>query len=250
MCLPNVKPSSGVHCDFVLTIPGTTGHAISCRLSFGDVLLGVGITAAAGIPAFQLGASLYLGDACFLQDNATKKWSRNPSFDGCVSAVAYVGFHPTDPTQMFVYAAFEGFTVSNIVNTFMPDCGWCKTGMPQAVKDSGFPNVMKDGTNGSNPKFSYSGSPAGTVTDTGLTIPGGVAMKGEVGGRFLCMLQLRLWVLCCSMQVRWSPPGSQLTSSTGMIACFLGQHPRLHDPVGIYREPIPTSEGAFGDGPH
>lgn len=151
-------------------------------LALGDLQLAVGITAALGVPSFEMGASVYLGTSCFEQDPATKRWTKKYPIEGCVSAKAYFGFHPTDPSQIYAFAAFSGLTVGNIIETFAPDSvkSWARDSLPQSIKDSGFPSEMKDGTVGENPTFSYSGSPFGTVTKTGLAIPGGVSMKGEL----------------------------------------------------------------------
>lgn len=46
-----------------------------------------------------------------------------------------------------INAAFSGFTVGNVTSsTFVPANvkTWCRTGLLQAVKDSGFPNNMSE----------------------------------------------------------------------------------------------------------
>lgn len=136
-------------------------------LSMGDAQIGLGITAALGLPAFELGASIYLGEECFSRDPATKRYHRSP--DGaCFTAAGYIGFNPADPQDNYLYVAYEGLTVMNMVKVFAPRSvsDWCEKNLPQAIKDTGYPRVLKDGSANGNPIMSFSGNPVGTTTLT------------------------------------------------------------------------------------
>jgi len=126
------------------------------RFGFGNLNLAIGITAAAGIPSLQIGASISIGNVKNVEGQGGKF-----IFEG------YFGFDPTDPTQNYVYAKSSGddLTLINVIRNF----GISQTlELPQPVADSGFFGDLI---------FSFSTS-GKTIDELGIEVKAGVYFKG------------------------------------------------------------------------
>jgi len=84
-------------------------------------------------------------------------------------AEGLLGLNPADPNDNYVYVAYEGLSVMNMIEVFTPEsvASWCRDNLPQAVKDTGYPRVLKDGSSAGNPIMSYAVSPMGATSLTG-----------------------------------------------------------------------------------
>ena len=81
-------------------------------LHFGNLQLGMGFTAAAGIPAMEAGGELVLGRDCFVRDEAAGGLVENTNAS-CVGAFSYFGFSPTEPDKLYFAAGFKGLTLTD-----------------------------------------------------------------------------------------------------------------------------------------
>lgn len=151
-------------------------------LHFGNLQLGIGITAALGFPAMEAGGELVLGKDCYVRDEIAGGLKENPE-SACVGAFAYFGFSPTEPERLYFAAGFKGLTLDTMIKVFAPPSAkeWLVDNLPQVVLDSGFPQKLKaDGSIIANPEFSYVANPFGTTTLTGKYFPGGYFFHGDV----------------------------------------------------------------------
>jgi hypothetical protein len=107
------------------------------RLSVGNLVLELGITAALGAPAILIGGELAVGRRCYTADN---------QFDlnsGCIGGAIYLSINPGNPASNFFGGEINNLQMKNIITAFTdlkPDPKM----IPAPLLNSGFPgkNVL------------------------------------------------------------------------------------------------------------